>query len=336
MCVIPLATRLLVASLVGLCFLPRLSALENITDGASQRVEYVRAVRQLFVDEDFARLEKIADKLRQEKSRFPEGLCKLQCFYLAFGVESTKRAKIDWDQWLSRLERWEQKFPESITARIAHAGALISYAWEARGGGWADTVSAQGWQLFADRLKYARSILEAIPAAKTCPGYYAEMMTIALGQSWSRAEYEKLFAEAVALAPDYEDFYFRKVYFLQEKWYGQPREWLRFAEEAAATTAATLGETMYARLVWATVPPPDVQRFQAANIDWPKLRQAFEDLIQRTPASLWNKNAYCFYAYAAGDHDTARRLMNQLNGRYAAEIWQNETLFKQVEDWVRK
>lgn len=90
-------------------------------------------------------------------------------------------------------------------------------------------------------------------------------------------------------------------------------------------------------MVWATLGLPDSKRFQDGKIDWPKLKQGFEDLVQRTPESLWNKNAFCYYACIAEDRETALRLFAELQDRYAPSIWQNEERFLWYKNWaVRK
>jgi len=232
------------------------------------------------------------------------------------------------------VDRWEKKYPGSITAQIVHARMLVNYAWEARGAGWADTVTDEGWGVFFERLNEARAMLDKNPKAKSCPGYYSTMMTVALGQSWPRDDFDRLFAEAVSLAPDDEVLYFRKSYFLQPKWYGQPGEWLKFAAEAAASTSSQLGMELYTRIVWSTIGTGNIRALQQNGVDWPKMRQGFEDMARRYPGSLWNKNAYCYYAYAAHDRDTVRRLMVELQGQYEPAIWRSEGLFETAMAWA--
>ena len=52
----------------------------------------------------------------------------------------------------SRYRRWEAAFPESPIRPVAEPSAWIDYAWQARGSGWARTVTDEGWQRFAERL----------------------------------------------------------------------------------------------------------------------------------------------------------------------------------------
>jgi hypothetical protein len=256
---------------------------------------------------------------------------------MALQRETVIEMSDDFPAAFARFERWERANPNSITARIAHAAALVSYAWVARGDGMANTVTAEGGRLFEQRLKQARMLLESDDALKKCPGYYSTLMTVALGQGWPRKDYDRLFEEAVALAPDYEMFYFFKANFLQEKWYGtSPDEWHRFALSAAAATKKEHGQSLYTRIVW-SIHGPGMTRmaaFKAAGVDWPRMRQGFEDIAREYPDSLWNKNAFCFYAFAADDKATARRLFGELAGRYSQEIWGSAEVFRQTERWM--
>lgn len=312
-------------------------ALERITEGPVPRQEIVRSVAQLFAHDEFELIDRMADKLWHEKTRLPEGAWKLAFVYDAFAVGPSKRAAMNWTEYFARFERWEKQRPQSATAKIGHAEALVSYAWAARGGGFAPTVSEEGWKLFAQRLDQAHQLLDSDPALRAWPGYYQVMMTVALGQGWPRAEYDRLFADAVKLAPDYETFYFRKNNFLQEKWYGRSEyEWHEFALQAAKATEAQFGQAFYTRVVWAAIgtTPANLPKFRAAPIDWPKMRTGFEDLQRQYPKSLWNLNAFAFYAWAASDRATARRVFDELAGRYAPPIWGDVAAFQKAEAWA--
>jgi hypothetical protein len=312
--------------------------LEPLVEGSAQRREFIQAVRQLVTQEDFATLDLMAEKLWRERSRLPEGVWKLTLFYTALNVSSANRAKADWPGAFARFERWQKARPESASAKIGHAEALTAYAWQARGGGYANTVNDESWKLFAERLQQARKLLDSDPALKGWPGYYETMMTVALGQGWRRSEYDRLFAAAVKLAPDYETFYFRKAYFLQPKWFGTSEdEWHRFAIASAKSLEKEHGQSFYTRIVWATIgsgPTSKVAAMKKQRIDWPRMRQGFQDLAREYPDSLWNQNAFCYYACAAQDRATARELFQELKGRYASTLWGGAESFRKAQAWA--
>ena len=73
---------------------------------------------------------------------------------------------------------WIAAKPDSITARIAHADFLAEYAWHARGSGYANEVSKDGWKLFGERLTAAHEILkQAKPMQPQCPMWWSVSAT---------------------------------------------------------------------------------------------------------------------------------------------------------------
>jgi hypothetical protein len=139
--------------------------------------------------------------------------------------------------------------------------------------------------------------------------------------------------EAVALEPDYESFYFLRANWLQPKWYGQDGEWLRFAEQAAERTKAAYGQEYYARIVWATFGTTNDQPLDGVN--WARMRTGFEDMMKRHPESLWNLNAFAYFAVRAKDQPTALKLFGELKGRFAPAIWGTSKKFEAAEIWAR-
>ena len=98
--------------------------------------------------------------------------------------------------------------PSSVTARIALAGAYANYAWEARGSDYADTVTKNGWKLFAQPIDKAKEILEEASTLKAkCPHWYVVMQRVALAESWDLARATALLDQAVAFEPDYYYYY---------------------------------------------------------------------------------------------------------------------------------
>ncbi len=96
--------------------------------------KYEAAIRQLFQQEKFAEIDRIAAEARTTKARFAGGYWKVHTIYLALEHPGTKTSagEAEWTQHLARLEKWKEQFPNSITARIALAEAYNSYGWKAR------------------------------------------------------------------------------------------------------------------------------------------------------------------------------------------------------------
>ena len=129
-------------------------------DGPEARAVVAKAATAAFQTGDYTQLEKTAADLRETKARFPEGVWKLPSFYDGLNPKPLCISTPDWEAWFSKLDAWKAAFPDSPTQPVARAEALVGYGWEARGGGYANTVTKEGWKLLAERLAQARGVLE--------------------------------------------------------------------------------------------------------------------------------------------------------------------------------
>jgi tetratricopeptide (TPR) repeat protein len=112
----------------------------------------------------------------------------------------------------------------------------ITWAWEARGSGWANTVAPQGWKLFGERLAVAREALEQ--AWKVDPQESraaADMIRVLMGESGSKAEMEMWFRRAMDANPDNREACSFKLRFLFPRWHGTPFEMEFFGRQCLAT-----------------------------------------------------------------------------------------------------
>jgi hypothetical protein len=112
---------------------------------------------QLLRQEKFADLDCIADNARARKDKFAGGLWKVHAVYAGIEAPQLHATEEDWKEQLALLQHWIDVNPKSITARVALADAYAGYGWEARGPGFADSVSASGWRQFGDDCKRRRT-----------------------------------------------------------------------------------------------------------------------------------------------------------------------------------
>ena len=309
------------------------SLLARIPETDGWESEEVRTfVKKLFATEDYAQIEALGALLRTEPLPvFLHGFPALSHFYDELEVVSEVKlddpANASAPPKSSRYRRWEAAFPESPIRPVAEASAWIDYAWQARGSGWAHTVSDEGWQRFSKRLATARRFLETAPSL--CPHHAAVFQTVALGQSWSREDYEALFERAVQAHPTYLPYYFRKARWLLPRWNGEPGELQLWAAAEARSGRAGAGRSIYARIHWAEanyLDDDDRWNPQAGGFDWTLTRQAFEDLLAATPRSYWNRIGYARFAWLARDRDTFRHVLADVNpGHYGSPFSAGDT-----------
>jgi len=133
----------------------------------------------------------MASSLRKSKELFGDGSWKIARFYEALEFEGRRQPDEKWMARVQMYKDWSASNPQSITARVAYADFLTKYAWHARGSGYRDTVSEEGWRLFRERLAVARRVLEGTRTiVEKDPFAWSVGLTIALGQQWKKSDYD--------------------------------------------------------------------------------------------------------------------------------------------------
>ena len=293
-------------------------------DGPVFRKQMRATLADLFAAEDYAALDKVAAEWSQGKERFLDGIWKIARFY-----DAISDMEMSFPERFKRLETWQAAFPDSLAPRLLHADAMVEYAWEARGDGVASTVTEEGWKVFKERLATARMELAALTARRTeCPHWFVVMQTIALGQGWSREEYEALFDEAIRSEPEYLTFYERKIYYLQPKWHGEEGDELKFVNSLPERLPGGVGAEIYARLAWSGMAAANQRLrnsggryFPDMGLKWEPMKAGFERICARYPESNRMRNAYAIFAGKAGDWETCNRLLLEIGDRFDMDLW---------------
>lgn len=310
---LPMYLRVVSILVALICVVATFPALgvSTLDDEQVARAAVFQKAKHWFEMRDFEQLDATAADFRKAKARFKSGVWKLERFYAGLSL-SSDASQSEWAEHFKGLDEWKSQSPVSVTCRVALAAAWAGYAWKARGVGWADSVTDEGWKLFAERLAKAKAVLdESKTLAEKCPQWFCVMQTVALGQGWNRSTYDLLFNDAVAFEPSYYDFYFHKAYYLLPKWYGSAGDWERFAEEASKTAKVGGGMSLYARIAWARS-GEYANLFKESAIDWLKMKQGFLDIEKQFPDSTWNLVNFCCFAADAGDRETVVALLKRI------------------------
>ena len=107
--------------------------------------------------------------------------------------------------------------------------------WKARGGGWASTVSREGWKVFHKELKIARDhFTQAHALHPEFPEAATQMISVSMLLRGSTTPRE-WFDRAVAAQFDYLPAYRRLLWSLEPRWGGSHREMYRFGSECLDT-----------------------------------------------------------------------------------------------------
>jgi hypothetical protein len=295
----------------------------NFEDGYYGRTELQRKILDSVQKGEFGALEKQADELRKGKPRFADGGLKLNAFYQSFAkMKLFRRTDDEWLRLISNLEAWNRAYPFSVTARTSLAWAWYGYGWFARGEGFADSVTDEGWKLFRDRLNRAFELAgKPGSSTKDCPERHNLLLQLALSLSWDEDRFDQIFREAVEFDPDYHEFFMDKANRLLPRWGGAPGAWLRFAEESMKNAPAGKGKLLYAWIVSNIQYTGELQKFKESGVSWQTLKAGYRDLLSTYPGSSWTANRFAMFACLADDQETVRELLGNPDFVYNRDAW---------------
>jgi hypothetical protein len=306
----------------------------NDFDGASdvQGIkDYKEAVVDLLERLDFDKLDCIADAARSSKARFPGGLWKLHSIYWALDQPKGHVTDEDWNARLLLLKQWTVTKPNSITARVALAGAYSSYAWYARGDGMADSVTDRGWKLLSERMSKAEAILdEKSELTAKCPESFWIRQGIAQGQGIEQET--EILKRAIASYPDYYYYYCTHAYLLLPKWYGQEGGASQFAAESADRVGGSDGDILYFQIAGGVVCPcGDETEFN--RMSWSRIQKGFAALEQKYGPSMINLNLFALMATNVDDAVVAAAAFKRIGDNWDKDTWITEEYFNHSKTW---
>jgi hypothetical protein len=303
-----------------------------------QQEPFKADVRAMLERKQFAALDDLADDLNRTKARFSGGDWKSYRFQEALGAPAGGCNDTDahWEELLAVLARWREQRPASMPVAIAIADASVGYGWKARGTGFSDTVTANGWRRLGERMAPAEGILmnEGAGSAKTLE-WYRVMIDLGRAQGWDRDRVDSLFEQAVALEPRYLHVYSAMARYLTPRWQGGDGDWEDFAERSAGRLGGREGSVVYSHIAWQISKLHRGHEFFEQNrVSWPRIKQGFIDREALYGGSLRNLNAFCMLAGAAADRQTTRELLARIGNEWDPGVWRERKYFDGYRKWV--
>ena len=274
----------------------------------------------------YAEIDSLAQQLRSQRTRFRGGAWQLNVLYGAVDNPGSMTATdADWEARITKLKDWIASDKSSPTPQIALARAYLTFAWKARGSGFANTVTPQGWALFRQRVQDARATLEAASTVSIdCPEWYRAMQTAALAQAWPRPQVEILAQGAMAHDPEYYYFALAQANYLLPKWYGKPGDTEAYAAQVADKIGSREGDILYF-LVASHV--NCCRRVQAPAMDEAREQRGFLALDQFYGSTNRERNEAVVLALRAGDTATAQTLFGRIGNDWSAAVWRSKAQF---------
>jgi Domain of unknown function (DUF4034) len=294
---------------------------------------YKKTISQLLKERKFGLLDCLADSARNGKEIFPGGTWKLHTIYLGLNEPQMHATQKDWKEHIERLKQWVSARPQSITARIALAESYVNYAWEARGHGYADTVSDNGWKLFKERSAQGRQILKhASDLPLKCPEWYVAMQDVALAQGWAPSAKQALLEQAIKFDPDYFYYYRKYAVSILPEWDGAEGQLGRFLKTTADKIGGNAGEILYFQVASLVV----CCQAEPLNFSWPRIQRGFEALEKQYGAELDNWNRLARMAVIYNDPVVANKMLARIGDQWSDEVWQTLPYFESVRNWAKQ
>jgi hypothetical protein len=280
----------------------------------------------LFNSGRYSDLDTLAQQLQQQRSRFEGGAWRLHVFFGTLSSPGSATATdAAWSAHIAKLEQWQRSSPVSPTPRIALAQTYLRFAWKARGHGYSNTVTPEGWALFQARVNSARSTLEqSAVLAENSPHWYLQMQGVALDQQWDRAAFDALAEGALAHEPGYHYFAVAESNYLLPKWYGKPGDTERYAAQVADRIGGDEGDAVYFQIAAAI---NCCNKTQAPALSWPQVQRGFVAIESLYGSTNHERNVMAYLALRSGDAATAQQLFARIGNDWSEPVWKTKAAF---------
>jgi len=254
---------------------------------------------------------------------FDDGRPKLSV--LKYGYSRIFTNQTDWSKSLDRINYLKKRFPNKPFVALAEAQYWAEYAWNARGQGYASSVTREGWKLFHERLEKAEKVLiDTKSYSSELPTWYDQMILVQSALGRSEEDRDKTFIEGTKRYKTFYSTYFTMLNYLSPKWGGTWETVDNLVKWSVDNTKEIDGNSMYARLYWVASGelPEGESLFKNTRASWPKMKTGFEDLIARHPKSNWNLNNFAKFACQAGDKKTFLVLRRKIGKSVMDSAWE--------------
>jgi hypothetical protein len=240
------------------------------------------------------------------------------------------RKKYILDRFIPSVER---AFSKGAVPLICRAEFNINYAWDARGGGTADTVTPEGWQAFRDRLARAHKFLEqAWEKNPTWPQIPTNMIVVAMGEGMKQEDMELWYSRAMQVDPDSYEAGRAKMLFLEPKWGGSAEKVLEFghqcvAEQNWAGNVPFMLISAHKALVWYA---KDSDAYWRDPEVWQDLQSVFVPLTEGDPDDYRYRSDYCYWACRTEHWEVAEKQFQILGDRAQASEFRGKEAMERL------
>ncbi len=290
---------------------------------SGDKVEIKDEAKRLLQEHKFDSLTGLVKTYRENKSTHSDGTWHLNSFYDAFSFFKTEQ---EWTEVFDGLRAWSAHELNDPAPLLALAHAHWGYGKTARGGGFSNTVSEDGWNTLGKELATARSILSTNAArCAKCPFYFVVQMKIGIDGSEPRESFIRHFTDGIALEPGFLQLYEMKSYYLLPRWYGREGEIKEYVRDLLDNHPVAALWVLWQFHRYDTYE----NMFEEEDLPWEsvngKLRQS---LVGGTGPGKPNMLAYL--ADIAGDQDMVREITTKEGFEFDVSKWRTEGRAREV------
>ena len=300
---------------------------------------------EVYPDNGQPRIDKVQNYYRQSIALWPDALkaepnipIDIALPWLTDLVERENKGDFPRQQIYDLLDgALAKQLPEESLIRLNVKGVfLVKFAWDARGGGWASSVTGNGWKLFSERLADAeKTLTRCYELYPDDPHAATTMLTVELGQGQGRPRMEEWFARAIKADPGNMAACRAKMWYLAPRWYGSLEDQLEFGRQCLASGRFESRVPLMVIDAHASIAPPaplfsDVPNPYYARPDvWADVSTAYDGYLQQHPTAWRLRAWYAHYAYIGGKWKEAADLYQSLAA--APESYRNEDLSRVIQ-----
>ena len=213
---------------------------------------------------------------------------------------------------------------DSVVAPVLEADFYVEDAWAARGSGYSNTVTDEGWRLFRERLAHANDILTDLYTKYPNEGMIPDvMMTVVLGQQQPRDQMELWFSRGIQADPDNFHLYMAKRWYLYPRWYGSDDDLWKFGTECAQSNnwSAKIPMIFIESIADTADRNPD---FFASPDVWTPVEKVYRDYLNYYPASVHYRSLFAKSAVQGKHWDVAKEQFKILGDDWDRDVFEGD------------
>ena len=228
-----------------------------------------------------------------------------------------------------------KNWPNTSTAYFIKGKFYLSFAWKARGGGYANQVTEEGWKGFREKLSVAdaafRKAWSLNPKDSRVP---TQMIEIAVCLQRDRNEMELWFKRGMELNTNDYELCSEKLRYLKPEWYGSCEDMVAFGRQCVASNnwggrvPLVLADAHY-------YCAQKLEKDQRADYwhqpdVWPDMQSAYERFFELNEDASSFRYSYAYYAYACGQYrefNAQMKLIRDKDGKIDTAFFGGEDAF---------